>query len=143
MMLLACRRELICGQGFCHVDDVRCHEEVMEDRLSAFVSYLKTLSPHIILPSILICSETHTLIDGHHRLHALKQLDYEWCPVTYINYSAPSIVPDLSSKITKKQIIAAALTSNLLPPKSSSHYLIDYKGMHRPIILLSSLSDMV
>ncbi len=142
-MLIAHRREVICGQGFCHVNDVRCHEEVMEDRLGTFVEYLKTLSPHIILPSILLCEETHTLIDGHHRLHALKQLGYEWCPVTYINYSHPSIVPDLSSRITKEKIKQAALTNELLPPKSSCHHIMDHKGMNRPIILLSSLSDMI
>ncbi len=142
-MLLSHRREIICGHGFCHVNDVRCHEEVMGDRLSTFVEYLKTLSPHIILPSIILCEETHTLIDGHHRLHALRELGYEWCPVTYINYNNSSIVADLTSHITKDEIKAAALTQNLLPPKSSAHHLKDNKGMYRPIILLSSLSDMI
>lgn len=142
-MLLSYGREVICSQRFCHINEVRCHEEVMEDRLGAFVEYLKTLSPCIILPSIILCNETHTLIDGHHRLHALKQLGYEWCPVTYVNYNHPSIVPDLSSRITKDEIKTAALTNTLLSPKSSSHHLIDKKGMYRPIILLSTLSDML
>jgi hypothetical protein len=142
-MLLARRREIVCSQGFCHVNDVLCHEEVVADRLEKFVDYLRTLEPNIILPSIIVCEETNTLIDGHHRYHALIALGYEWCPVTYIDYSHASIVPHLSSAITKKDIVDAALKKQLLSPKSSCHHLIDNKGMLRPIILLSSLSDMM
>ena len=125
------------------MNQVKLHEFVVEDRMSSFVEYLKTLKPYVVLPSILVCSQTMTLIDGHHRLEALKRLGLQMCPVTFLDYSSDRIITDLDPGISKQEIIDAAETGQLLQPKSSFHHVIDDSGRRRPIILLSQLSDLV
>lgn len=136
------RRELVTNVGFFEISEIYHHEFVISERLDKFVTYLKSLAPQIIIPSIIVCNKTNALIDGHHRCHALLELGFKRCPVSFVNYDSEHIIPHLDQSITKNQIIEAALGNNLLPPKSSMHHLIDFKGRCRPIVLLSYLSDM-
>ena len=58
------------------LDTLKCHEEVVGNRLSSFIDYLKTLDGDILMSSIIICDETMIIIDGHHRYFTLKKLGF-------------------------------------------------------------------
>ena len=129
------------GFGYINIDLLKNHEEVVEDRASSLLNYLRSIENYVVIPSILICNQTNTIIDGHHRCWALKELGVKEAPVTFINYSHADIVTHLTEGIiTKKEIIDAALSGNLLKPKSSYHHVIDIYGEPKPLLLLSSLS---
>lgn len=123
----------------CYSDEILCHELVVENRFISLKNYLETLQPYIIIPSIIACDKTSVIIDGHHRYQSLITMGIKQIPVTFINYSHSSIVPDLDHLITKEEIIEAALSGNLLKPKSSFHHVINSEGKYFPVILLSSL----
>lgn len=137
--LLKIDTRIITNFKLCYSDEILCHELVVENRFLSLKNYLETLRPYIIIPSIIACDKTSVIIDGHHRYQSLLKMGIKQMPVTFINYSHSSIVPDLDDLITKEEIIEAALRGNLLKPKSSFHHVINSDGKYYPIILLSSL----
>lgn len=134
------KHDIYKGFGYININFLKNHEEVVAERATSLLTYLESIENYLVLPSILICNETHTIIDGHHRCWALKQLGIKEAPVTFLNYSHPSIIPHLDDSLTKKEVIDAATTGILLKPKSSYHHVIDIYGDAKPLILLSSLS---
>jgi ParB-like chromosome segregation protein Spo0J len=128
--------ELLC------VSKILPHEEVVIERMDKLVEYLTSLKPYIIIPSILICSKTNMIIDGHHRFYALQKLGYEKVPITRINYDSNLIKTHIEDTITKNNLLEAALSGKMLPPKSSFHHIIDMNYKLQPIILLSVLTRL-
>jgi len=121
------------------VGELYPHEEVVVDRRDTLESYLRTLKPYIIVPSIIACSETYMIIDGHHRLSALKRMGIRSIAVTFLDYKSDAIVTDVANPVSKETLLLAAQTRKLLPPKSSFHHIRDDNGYLQPIILLSEL----
>ncbi len=124
------------------VDKILPHEKVILERMDKLVEYLTSLKPYIIIPSILICSKTNMIIDGHHRFYALQKLGYDKVPVTRINYDSDIIKTHIDDTITKYNLLEAALSGKMLPPKSSFHHIIDINYKLQPIILLSVLTRL-
>ena len=48
------KKELVSPLSFIHIDELFPHEDVFLDRLKPMLSYINSLHPHIIIPSILI-----------------------------------------------------------------------------------------
>ncbi len=121
-------------------DTLRCHEEVIFERKESLIFYLKSLMPDLIVPSLIACIETNTIIDGHHRFHALKELGLQSVPVTFIDYQSKLIKPYFDDRISKYEILKASKDLCLLPPKSSKHVIYDSDSQKWvPIHLISSL----
>jgi len=119
---------------------LRCHEEVILERKESLIFYLKSLIPDLIVPSLIVCVETNTIIDGHHRFHALKDLGLQSVPVTFIDYHSNLIKPYYDDRISKNDILKASRDLCLLPPKSSKHVIFDSVSQKWvPIHLISSL----
>lgn len=136
------KEKLIISHEFLDINLLLPHEEVITERMNNLVSYLNSLKPYIIIPSILICSKTNMIIDGHHRFYALKKLGFLKIPVTKINYNSDSIKTHIENNILKSVLLNAALSGNILPPKSSFHHVIDFNNKLQPIILLSVLTKL-
>ena len=62
------------------------HEKVVLDKKEILKNNLKYKDDDLIISTILICSESNMIIDGHHRYTALKELGHSKIPVTLINY---------------------------------------------------------
>jgi uncharacterized protein (DUF1015 family) len=123
-----------------NIDFLKCHEEVVESRLNSFLNYLQALEGDILVSSIIVCSETHIIIDGHHRYHALKKLGLSKVPVTFVNYQSESIKAYFDDRLLKNDIIEIVKKGNLLPPKSSKHVIWDErKKVYMPILMLSCI----
>jgi len=122
------------------IDNLRCHEEVVEDRLHSFINYLKTLEGDILISSIIVCNKRMLIIDGHHRYHALKKFGIKNVPVTFIDYDHTDIKAYYDDRLLKSSIIETVNSGKLLPPKSSKHVIWDKnKKVFQPILLLSSI----
>ena len=116
------------------------HEEVVVERKDALKNYLLSLSPDVIISSIIVCQKTNLIIDGHHRYTALMELGFKKIPVTKIEYDSKSIKAYFDDRIEKKEIIGLALKNKLLSPKSTKHVVLNLAdNQWYPIILLSSL----
>lgn len=118
------------------------HEKVISERAESLYEYLNSIESYIILPSILVCSESNMIIDGHHRFHVLQRLKINQIPVTYINYHSKRILTNPNNYPSKEYLIQSAKEGNLLQPKSSEHKFLDHQDELQPILLLAQLSKV-
>lgn len=116
------------------------HEKVIDEKTSLLINYLKTFNESIVVSSILCCSKSMVIIDGHHRFFALKKLGFKKIPVTKLDYFSSDIKTNFEDKYAKKEIIDCGLNKEFMDPKSTNHIVYCKKSkIWEPVILLSSL----
>lgn len=132
--------DIIKGLELIDVDLIYPHEKIIEKNTSTISNFLKSFNEYIILSSILCCSKTMVIIDGHHRYFSLKKLGFKKIPVTKLDYFSSDIKTSMDQKYSKNQIIDHGINGTLLEPKSTSHLVYCNKSKKwQPIMLLSSL----
>jgi len=107
------------------IEELREHEEIRPD-------YLEALKNEIQLDGILkmpICIDKNTciILDGHHRLQALKRLGCKKIPCVLVDYQSPEIKVIAwreGETLTKEKIIDTALSGKRMPSKTSRHMIL-------------------
>ncbi len=113
--------EKIC---FIDLEELREHEEIRPDYLEALKNEI--LSDGILKMPIAVDRSTYIILDGHHRLHALKRIGCKKIPAILVDYHSPEIevIPwREGEKVTKEMIIDTALCGRRMPPKTSKHMI--------------------
>jgi hypothetical protein len=132
--------EIIIGLELVDVDLIFPHEKIIEKNTSTISNFLKSFNDHIVLSSILCCSKSMVIIDGHHRYFSLKKLGFKKIPVTKLDYFSENIKTSIDQKYSKNQIIEHGINGDLMEPKSTSHIIYCSRTKEwQPIMLLSSL----
>ena len=112
------------GVVFFEIEELKEHEEIRPD-------YLETLKNEILADGILkmpICIDKKTciILDGHHRLQALKRLGCKKIPCVLVDYQSEniSVIPWREGEtITKETIIDMALSGRKMSSKTSKHMI--------------------
>ena len=137
-------KSIIKSLKFLSIFEIFPHEKVIEDRKNALKTYLLSYKEYCIIPSIICCSKSKMIIDGHHRYNTLKELGVNNIPVTLIDYLDSSIRTNKLKKmqLSKKDLIENSLQNILYEPKSSVHEIKTVDGKWKPLILLSTLAEI-
>ena len=103
------------------------HEKVLLDKKDILKNTLKYKNIDIIISTIIICSETNLIIDGHHRYTALKELGYKKLITTPhimsdLYQNTPSII-HAGLEILKKELIKQEIDIDI---SAAAEYYVDY-----------------
>jgi len=110
---------------FLDIEALKEHEEIRPDYLEILKSEI--LSDGILKMPICVDKKTCIILDGHHRLHALKRIGCTKIPVVMVDYHSPEIkvIPWREGEtITKEKIIDTALSGKRMPSKTSKHMIV-------------------
>jgi hypothetical protein len=110
---------------FIRIEELREHEEIRPDYLEELKNEI--LSDGMLKMPIAVDRSTYIILDGHHRLHALKKIGCKKIPVILVDYQSPEIevIPWREGEmITKELIIDTALTGKRMQPKTSKHMIM-------------------
>jgi len=101
---------------------LRPHEMVREYRVVEVMESL--LADGVQLKPILVDPKTAVILDGHHRVEALRRLGAVYAAALLVDYDDPCIRVESwreGFRVTKDRVRRAGLTGRLLPPKTSRH----------------------
>ena len=106
------------------IGKLKGHEQTDEARLKALKAEIE--SDGMLIRPIVVDEETDVVLDGHHRMGALRLLGCSRIPVCYVSYVSDrigvmSMVKGL--EITKTKVVQAAMRGEPFPPKTTWHYL--------------------
>ena len=121
---------------FIELGALKEHEEIRPDYLEQLKNEI--LSDGILKMPIAVDKKTYIILDGHHRLHALKKIGCKKIPAILFDYQSPEIevIPWREDEaITKEMIIQTALAGRRMPPKTSKHMIL-IKGELKHISVL-------
>jgi len=122
-----------------NIESIIPHEKVLVEKKDILKENLKYKDDCLIISTILICSQSNIIIDGHHRYTALKELGYKKAPVTLVNYFSDKIITNENNSFSKNKIISNSKEGILYEPKSTKHLIFcNNKNEWYPITLISS-----
>ncbi len=127
---------------FIEIEELKEHEEIRPDYLGELKNEI--LSDGILKMPIAVDKKTYIILDGHHRLHALKKIGCQRIPVILFDYQSPEIkvLPHREGEIvTKEMIIQTALAGRKMPPKTSKH-MIMIEGELKHISILETVINI-
>lgn len=103
------------------------HEEIFYDRLFEVLAKIK--KDGFVRNPVVADFKTRVILDGHHRVMALKMLGLSKCPVFFVDYFSKSVRMFPRRKelgaITKEDVIKMGLSKKVFPSKTTRHYIKD------------------
>jgi hypothetical protein len=117
------------------INSLHEHEEINKQYCEELTMRIK--KDGIIKRAIAVDKNTMVVLDGHHRLNALKELGCQKIPIMLIDYTMSEIqVRSWNGiKVNKRDVLEAGLSNKKLPPKTSKHMVIT-NGRERHISVL-------
>jgi hypothetical protein len=100
-------------------------------------------STGVVKKAIAVDSQSMVVLDGVHRLSALKELGCVRVPAWLIDYSDEEVVVfsrDRKSQIPKEAVVRAATQGPKFPPKTTCHMV---KGKDGTLVHISNLEGDV
>jgi len=131
-------------EGDCTIIDVRIvniallkgHERTDAQRLANLTSEIE--ADGILKKPIVVDANTNVVLDGHHRIGALRALGCSKIPAVLVDYQSHKIgvkTAENGEEYSKKKVVETALKGELLSPKSTWHYIVlSKKKTHISII---------
>lgn len=105
------------------------HEETDMSRVKELTSEIT--GDGMLRHPVIVDKTFMVILDGHHRVSVLTKLGCMFIPAYLVDYHDESIQvrnwregkePEIEiSKVTKENVVSAALTGQLFPPKTSRH----------------------
>lgn len=103
------------------IDLLKPHEQIIIDYLNEIIRSIREKGYNG--PPIIVERDHYIILDGHHRVNALKELQARWVPVLLVRYQ--SNILTLTSwrhgvNVSRHEVVRRALSGKLYPPKTTS-----------------------
>ena len=108
---------------------LRPHEQTILKRVNQLERM--TIRWNAYTKPLLVDRETGTILDGHHRYEIAKRFDLQCLPCVLVDYILDDSISVIlwpgsdQKEISKEDVLEAASSGNLFPPKTSRHLLSD------------------
>ena len=107
------------------IEALKPHEQYIEKRVLQLMNEIRR--DGVLIKPILVDVKTKIILDGHHRVEALKRLGARLVPAILVDYDDDGVVKVTSWRqgevVTKETVRRAGLSGKLLPPYTSRHIL--------------------
>ncbi|MFY9717744.1 MAG: ParB N-terminal domain-containing protein [Thermoplasmata archaeon] len=123
------------------IAELRAHEEIEESDLPGLTEEMRALG-QLVYP-IWVAEGSHVILNGHHRVAALRRLGAVRAPAWLLDYHDPAVHVDRWSPgppISKAEVERRARHGLLFPPKTTKH-IIDIELGERPTPLSELMED--
>lgn len=103
---------------------LRAHEEVEPEKVDELVTELSRSG--VFVEPIWVARDALVILNGHHRVEALRRLGASKVPAWVIEYEGPLVTLERWSPgppISKAEVVARAGEGRLYPPKTTRHRL--------------------
>lgn len=119
---------------FIAIDNVRSHERTLSRRVATLVRQIKEEGS--VRRPIIVDKRSLIVLDGHHRVAALRQLGAARVPVYLVDYLGSDVRvylrrKHLSMQILKKAVLYCGLMGEAFPIKTTRHLLHDRPGIQK------------
>lgn len=109
-----------------NIDKLKAHEAVDKKRLIDLLAKIK--NDRYLKNPVVVEDKHFIIIDGHHRVAALKKIGAKKIPSYLINYQNKNIRvflrrSNLIVKNIKEAVIKLGLSNNTFPYKTTRHYI--------------------
>ncbi len=107
------------------IGDLRAHEETEEAKVEEVLEEIQRAGA--VREPILVSRDTLVILNGHHRVEALRRLGMLRVPAWVVDYRDPRIHVDrypgsaMERAPSKEEIVRRARSGSLFPPKTSHH----------------------
>jgi len=116
---------------FVEINHLKEHEEVRPPYLEELKNQI--LCDGILKMPIAVDRETYVILDGHHRLQALKRIGCTRIPVLLVDYQSPEIRVHAQREgetVTKEMVLETGLCGGRMLPKTSRHMVLVDGELH-------------
>ncbi|HTW56264.1 MAG TPA: ParB N-terminal domain-containing protein [Thermoplasmata archaeon] len=106
------------------LDRLKAHEEIVATDIPPLVTLI--LGRGVLEDPIWVARDTYTILNGHHRVEALRRLGATHVPAWIVDYHGDDVRLDRWSDgppIAKTEVEHRAATGRLFPPKTTRHQL--------------------
>lgn len=111
------------------------HEQVEPDRLARLVEAIRR--DGCLYEPVLVDRGSLVILDGHHRVQALRALGCRLVPVYLVDYRSPAVRVGAwraGLPVDKEAVVARGLAGTPYPPRTSRHVL-EGAARRRPVDL--------
>jgi hypothetical protein len=104
------------------IENLKIHEMVVERHVVELKAEI--IRDGVLKRPIAVDCNTMVVLDGHHRLCALRDLGYRKVPVIFVDYRSSDIQVEgwqVGREVTKESVVRAGISGEKFPPKTSRH----------------------
>jgi len=107
------------------LSELRAHERIEESNVADLVDLLRRTQ--VLSDPIWVARDSYVILNGHHRVEALRRVGAERVPAWVLDYESELIHLERwhpGPPIAKSEVIRRAREGQLFPPKTTRHRLL-------------------
>jgi len=102
---------------------LRAHEQIDETTVAQLAAQIRAAG--VVADPVWVARGSHVILNGHHRVAALKRLGAKRVPAWLIDYGSDDVLVEPwrpGELVSKEEVVRRGRVGHLFPPKSTRHH---------------------